>query len=209
MKKLLVLLFSAFILSSPSVFADDISDFEIEGMSIGDSLLDYMTEDEILTEIQKNSGGYTFLSEPDKFNEVYLWENLSVYKGGLSIFVKNNQSNQYITNKNEKYTILSIRGLINYIEDLDSCIQKRSEIDEIMSKNFANAKKLEFTYSHSADPSEKSIKYDIYFRFNSGDEIELSCTNFDETFRKKMNWSEGLSVALDSKEIITWLQNKK
>ena len=47
MKKLLILLFSIFFLSSPSVFADDISDFEIEGISIGDSLLDYMTEDEI------------------------------------------------------------------------------------------------------------------------------------------------------------------
>ena len=51
MKKLLILLFSIFLLSSPSVFADDISDFEIEGMSIGDSLLDYMTEEKILKEI--------------------------------------------------------------------------------------------------------------------------------------------------------------
>ena len=37
---LFVLLFSS------SVVAEDISDFEIEGISIGDSLLDYMTEDE-------------------------------------------------------------------------------------------------------------------------------------------------------------------
>ena len=27
--------------------ADDINDFQIEGMSLGDSLLDYMSEDEI------------------------------------------------------------------------------------------------------------------------------------------------------------------
>ena len=47
MKKLLTLLFSLFVLSSTSVFADDISDFEIEGITIGDSLLDYMSEDEI------------------------------------------------------------------------------------------------------------------------------------------------------------------
>ena len=52
MKKLLILLFSLFFLSSPSVFADDISDFQIEGISIGDSLLNYMTEDEILKEIE-------------------------------------------------------------------------------------------------------------------------------------------------------------
>ena len=45
---LFVLLFSS------SVVADDISDFEIEGISIGDSLLDYMSEEEIISEIDKN-----------------------------------------------------------------------------------------------------------------------------------------------------------
>ena len=34
--------------------ADDISDFEIEGMSIGDSLLDYFSEDKIKKEIRTN-----------------------------------------------------------------------------------------------------------------------------------------------------------
>ena len=58
MKKLLVLIFSFFLLSSSSVFADDISDFQIEGISIGDSLLDYMTEDEILKEIELNKDDY-------------------------------------------------------------------------------------------------------------------------------------------------------
>ena len=36
---------------SSSVVAEDISDFEIEGISVGDSLLDYMSEDEIKKEI--------------------------------------------------------------------------------------------------------------------------------------------------------------
>mgnify|MGYP000722043315 CR=1 FL=1 len=38
--------------------ADDIRDFQIEGMSIGDSLLDYFNEDEIL----KNDGNYGGMS---------------------------------------------------------------------------------------------------------------------------------------------------
>ncbi len=47
MKKLSTYLFLIlFSLSAPS-FADDIRDFEIEGMSIGDSLLDYFSEEEI------------------------------------------------------------------------------------------------------------------------------------------------------------------
>ena len=43
--KTLLALFVLFF--SSSVIAEDISDFQIEGMSIGDSLLDYFSEEEI------------------------------------------------------------------------------------------------------------------------------------------------------------------
>ena len=47
MKKLSTYLFLIiFIFSAPS-FADDISDFQVEEMSIGDSALDYFTKAEI------------------------------------------------------------------------------------------------------------------------------------------------------------------
>ena len=47
MKKLSTYLFLVLFSFSVPSFADDISDFEIEGMSIGDSLLDYFSEYEI------------------------------------------------------------------------------------------------------------------------------------------------------------------
>ena len=37
-----------FLLFSSFVFAEDISSFEIEGMSVGESLLDYFNKEEIL-----------------------------------------------------------------------------------------------------------------------------------------------------------------
>ena len=43
MKKLLGILVLGLLFSS-SVFAEDISDFQIEGISIGDSALEYFTE---------------------------------------------------------------------------------------------------------------------------------------------------------------------
>ena len=47
MKKLSTYLFLIlFSFSAPS-FADDIRDFQIEGMSVGDSLLDYFSEEKI------------------------------------------------------------------------------------------------------------------------------------------------------------------
>ena len=46
MKKILgIVVLNLFLISTTQ--ADDIRDFQIEGMSIGDSLLDYMTENEI------------------------------------------------------------------------------------------------------------------------------------------------------------------
>ena len=209
MKKLLVLLFSILLLSSPSVFADDISDFQIEGISIGDSLLDYMTEEEILTEIEETKDLYSHLNEPNKYAEVYLWDTSSTYTGGLSFLVKHNPTSKYITNKNrnEKYIILSVRGMIDYIEDFDGCIVKRDEIIEELSMMFPNTQKTEFSSEHSADPSGNSIAEGVYFDFDSGGGIEVSCDNFEETIRIKKNWAEGLSVSLDSKEIINWLSD--
>ena len=209
MKKLLVLLFSLFLLSSPSVFADDISDFQIEGMSIGDSLLDYMTKEEILKEIELNKNDYYYLNEPNKYVAVYLWKHNSSTYDGISFFIKNNSSNKYITSKNKKYIIHSVRGMIDYIEDFDSCLVKRDEIVEVLSEMFPNADKDENVYPHPADFLGDSIKNDVYFLFDSGDYIEASCDNFEETLRIKNNWSEGLNIVIKTSENIKWLGNHK
>ena len=203
MKKLLVLLFSLFFLSSPSVFADDISDFEIEGISIGDSLLDYMTEDEILKEIERTKDRYAWLNEPNKYAEVYLRKDFPTYEK-ISFFIKNNSTNQYITNKNEKYTILFIRGMIDYNEDFDSCIQKRDEIVEVLSEMFSNTQKIENVWTDKLDPSGNSIFDDVRFKFDSGDEVIARCNNFEEIYRIQNQYSEGLDIAIETKEIYKW-----
>ena len=79
MQKILVLFILLF---SSSVFAEDISDFEIEGMSVGDSLLDYMTEEKIKKEIEINKYMYEYLNNTTKFGEVYILngENFKTYR---------------------------------------------------------------------------------------------------------------------------------
>ena len=210
MKKLLIPLFSLFFLYSPSVFADDLSDFQIEGISIGDSLLDYMTEEEILEEIELSLSlnEYFYLNEPKKYVEVYLFGSSSTYEAGLAFFVNNTPTSEYITNKNEKYIILSVRGMKNFIEDSDGCIQKRNEIAGEVSKMFPNAQKNEISYSHAADPSGKSIRDDINFKFKSGGSINVICVDFEETFRIKNNQSEGLDITIRTEEILRWFQDR-
>ena len=51
--------------------AEDISEFEIEGISIGDSLLDFMSEEEIIKGIELSKSVYNYLN--DDFGEVYMY----------------------------------------------------------------------------------------------------------------------------------------
>ena len=209
MKKLLILLFSLFFFSSPSVIADDISDFQIEGIKIGDSLLDYMTKDKILEKIESNKEMFPWLNEPNKYAQISLGKDFPVYVDGVSVLIKNNSTNKYLTDINEKYTILFVGGRIPYNEDFDGCIKERDQITKIFSGMFPNAKKTESFFNHSVDPSGNSIVDGVYFDFDSGADIDAYCTNFDETFRNKKNWSEGLNVSISSAETTSWMRDYK
>ena len=62
MKKLFIYLILIILSFSASTYADDILDFEIDGMSIGDSLLNYFSKDKIL-----NARNYDELPSDMKF----------------------------------------------------------------------------------------------------------------------------------------------
>ena len=81
MKRLLLILILTFSFQSLAK-ADDIRDFEVEGMSVGDSLLDYFN----IEEIEK------FLTEYENLAyEVYKKEiNENVIEDILGIFIENN-----------------------------------------------------------------------------------------------------------------------
>ena len=68
MKIILTLFIFSF---SSSVFANNISDFQIEGMSIGDSLLDYFSEEKIKLEFpykKKTFGSIVLFDEYHKID---------------------------------------------------------------------------------------------------------------------------------------------
>ena len=80
MKKLLGILVLGLLLSS-NAYANDINDFKMEGMSIGDSLLDYFSENEI-EDIKKNTDVFiyddkTFLNLLN-FN-VFYWQIFQIF----------------------------------------------------------------------------------------------------------------------------------
>ena len=72
MKKLLGIMVLGLLLIIPSQ-ADDIQDFQIEGMSVGDSLLDYFSEKEINDNIRNIyvDKKFTMVSFYNLFDEIY------------------------------------------------------------------------------------------------------------------------------------------
>ena len=83
MKKLLGIVVLGLFLITPSL-ADDISDFEIEGISIGDSALDYFSEEQIKGKKVNSSFGFGDGQSSKRFFDIIskteIWDiNLQKY----------------------------------------------------------------------------------------------------------------------------------
>ena len=195
MKKLSTYLFLIlFSFSAPS-FADDISEYQIEGISIGDSLLDHLSKEEIITEIEFNKPTYNYLN--NDFGEVYLFGNFDIYDH-LSFMVKP---------KDKHYTIYMIKGSILYDDKLEQCFAKQKEIEKEFSLIYKNATKRKGTLVFDWDPTGESVIHNTYFDFDSGDYIRVSCAKYKKSLKIENNWADNLQVAIGTKEIMYWFAN--
>ena len=181
--------------------ADDIRDFEIEGMSIGDSLLDYMSIDQIKEVIKLTADNYNYLKNSRKYREAYIFNSNDFEKyEKLSMMFKQNDKN---------FEILSIRGLIDFNENLNGCLSKLSEIAKDIENSIPNLDKNFKKLKHPLDETGKSVFHLTTYKLVSGSTINLSCNDWNEKLRKKNNWSEGLSVGLYTNEVNSWLGDRK
>ena len=78
---------------------------------------------------------------------------------------------------------------------------------DILSKMFPDREKVKEIRRYPGDPSGNSIGDTIYFDLDIGNKVRVYCSNFEETFRIKMKWSEGLTVLIISSEIHEWLND--
>ena len=194
MKKLLLILLLSI---SQITSADELSDFEVLGMSIDDNLLNFITEDEILDEIDKRKtlNRYSHLKEPNKFLEITVPKQEKDLYDGAEVFIKNT-----IPRDN---TIHGIRGYRYYIEDFDACIKKRNQIAEILTNFFPDAK------TGSLITEDKNKITDNFSIGNSERIIDVNCIDLEETYRLKHNFKEGLEFVIRNKEFSDWVLDYK
>ena len=191
--KLIKLLLTIFILSSSYCnFAksDDIKDFQIEGMSIGDSLLEFTTEDKIKR------------GKRDYYNDnEYSVTELYSDEFEQNIVTYDRIQFNFITNDKKKI-IQSLSGILSFENNIKDCYKKLDQVYKEIVSIFSTWDDLgKETYVHAG--AEGKIT-DYVLENKSRDEIQIACYDY---FDDKKN-QDHFRIALRTFDYRVWLYDK-
>ena len=175
MKKLLLILILLFSFQ-PLSTADDIRDFQIEGISIGDNMLDYFTQDQI----DNNNFRANF---KDKSLQGLLFQDID--------FIVNYDAMQFVY-KVKDMKIVNITALDKTGEDIKLCKKKKDKVVLDLDNIFAGIEKVDHETKHPADNTGNSKVASTFFNFKSGDFVAVEC----EQWSKEMGHPNILKISL-------------
>ena len=185
MKKFLVIIILNIYLTLPSQ-ADNIRDLQIEGMSVGDSLLNFYGEKQILN-FQK---GYY---DRGDFYMAFVNINSGVYRQ-IGFTLKKND---------KKYIIQGIKGTIIFKEQFNECLKwKKDAINDVnIVLPYAKFSKERISkYTKNKDmKNSKAFSNDYFFPLNKG-AVRIWCTKID----KSLNYKDRGEIALLNKELLSF-----
>jgi len=175
--------------------ADDIRDFEIEGVSVGDRLFDHISYKQF-----NDWEDYKFYYKDDKF--VVMPCNIS--------------SKQYdqvgctFKNTSDKdYKIYGVNGTIQFPNDISKCFKKKDEVTKIFKDLLINTKFIDRgTYKHNADPTGNSKQTVVDFEFKDSAYIRVVCHDWSDKLTKENGWIDEFKVYLTSKELNFFINNE-
>ena len=191
MKKKISITFILFFLSFTSLKANDISEFEIEGMTIGDSLLDHFTKEEII-----NPKNKFFYPNSKKIYELALDLRSELYDE-IQFSLKQDDN---------EYKIYNINGIIYYKQNFNRCLKQKKEIELTLSKIFNSNQIAVLPESgpHPGDTTGRSNTEATWYVFKSEDHVGVVCTDWHQD----MNLEDSLKVLITSKEYNDFLLNE-
>ena len=192
MKRLSLYLFLILFSFQTSSWADDISDFQIEGMSIGDSLLDYFSEKKIKkfykADYYTNNEYTTIESLQLPSFEVYEYVAITYYT------------------KDKNYKIQGIVGDIDFPDNIGDCYKEKDKVVEQISELFSNAKKQNRNFKHNYDKTGNSKVNQTSFYLDEG-AVAVSCFDWSEEYNDK-NYPDSLRVGITTSNLSAWYRNK-
>ena len=167
--------------------ADDISEFEIEGISIGDSLLDFMSITEIKNDLKLQ---INWPHTDKKFQRVEKYEGSFENYEYVAAIIKPDDP---------QYIIYGLSGMID-INDPKKCNSIQEEIVSTLKSTFKNAEIYNWKEPLRQDPSGKSMAVGVEFYLAKGSS-SVVCYNFT----KEAKVQSGLDVSISNKEFDDWI----
>ena len=180
----LILIFS----TQSLTMADDIKSITIEGISIGDSALDYFSEEDII----KNRKDY--------------YENKSfvpVEMDGYSYFKTYDAVDFDYKAGDKNYIIQGLYGVL-YYDDINKCEAQLDKIVNDITPILIDAHDIQKSkVIHEKDPTGKSYIIEKQWIFQNGDRILVQCYDMNEELGFA---SKHLAVSVRTKEYHNFLR---
>jgi len=188
MNRLLLILILTFSFQSWSK-ANDIRDFEIEGVSIGDSALDFYDVNKI------NSWKKIFYPSDVKFFKVDTQDAIGDYDD-MGFHFKTNDS---------KFIIYELSGGKYFKNNISKCMEHKRNINIDIKNITKNLEKSSYRYYYKYLEKGKSYADIDDYYFANGDAIRLWCVDWSDLVEKKLNYTDNFSISLAPKEHSDWL----
>ena len=196
MKRLLAYLFLVLVLTfslQSWTKADDITEFEIDGMSIGDSLLKYFSKTKIINALKN----VVYYPGSKKMKIILLHPEI---KSSYEVY------DFHILNNDPNYKIQSVKGRLKI--SLNECLKKKKVVVNELEKIFYGVKKEEYEnyYNYSYGNSKA---YLTDFNLNEGS-VRVWCVNWDKNDKTviKNNWYDALNVSISSINYLYFIDNE-
>ena len=203
MKKIFLILCILFF--STNLVADEIENFEIEGLTIGESLLKHFSKKDIETEVNSI---YSYKYKDDKYIQLGVGD-----KEGYSLKKKMNLYDSMsivVKGGDKKYIIKSLSGKILCHNNINRCNSKYDEIVTDLKNYFENSidEVTDRKVPHSVDKKRESWVTSTYFYLKNRKHANIMAEIYDWSKRveKEQNWGDNLKLSIQSDEFIEFLQ---
>ena len=179
------------LLFSTSVVADDIRDFQIEGMSLGDSVMDHLPGRDVVNNINYQ---YSHLGDKFHVSTFYQYKNFKKYDE-ISLIIK--QDSEEIL-----FPIYGISGLIYYEKNIENCYAEKNKIVGELQEILKDAKVEGPTIlTHPGDATGKSKYEENKFHFDGGF-ARVTCYDMSDS----MQIMDAMAIDIFYQEVDDWLR---
>jgi len=172
--------------------ADDIRDFQIEEMGIGDSLINFVNKKEIKDKMITSYPG------SKKFSRFF--KKFSQY----------DHVQFHFKTEDENFIIQGIEGVNYFKNNLANCLKEQKVVIKDIKESLINSELIDMGQQihKEKDGSIRSHTYNSYIEFDNGF-LDITCTDWSKSYESKNETvTDSLKVSFITKELDSWLQNE-